>query len=181
MSHYIQPGTTHHEAAVKFAAELRAVRMRRGVGTRTVAEAVGVSRTQLMHYEQGRNIPQVTTAVRLADALDYPKFVEMAKAARQRSCRRCRATITVGAGRPPTYCSMVCRKASVPEKRAVGQRPMRLLLDERRTMRKAIAAMCNACPDGSDGYCRLAECPLRPVSPLEYRIDRKAVKKAVPR
>jgi hypothetical protein len=31
----------------------------------------------------------------------------------------------------------------------------------------AIDAMCRACEP--DGYCRMAECPLRPVSPLPYR------------
>lgn len=180
-SAYIKPGTTQHEAALVFAAELRAVRVKRKVGSRTLAEAASVSRTQILHYEQGRNIPQVDTAVRLADALDAPKLIEIAKAARTRACRRCNLPVQVGAGRPPDYCSQVCRKSVKPERRAVGKRAMRLLTDERRTMRTAIAAMCGSCPDGSDGYCRVKACPLRIVSPLEFRIDRKAAKKAVPK
>jgi len=178
---HIVEGTLHHEAALVFAAELRAVRLKRGVGTRVVADAAGVSRTQVMHYEQGRNVPQVDTAVRLADALDAPKLIEIAKAARVRACRRCNQPVAVGAGRPPDYCSQVCRKAAKPERRAVGKRAMRLMTDERRVMRAAIAAMCAACPDGTDGYCRVKECPLRAVSPLQYRLDRKVAKKAVPR
>lgn len=38
MSHFIAAGTPHHELALKLAELLRQTRVRRGVGTRTVAE-----------------------------------------------------------------------------------------------------------------------------------------------
>lgn len=141
-----------------------------------VAEATGVSRTQYLHYEQGRNIPRVETAHKLAQALGERLIVDYAIAARSRLCKRCRSVINVNGGRPPEYCSPTCRKASAPGEREIEKRRYREVSQERRTLRLAIAAMCGQCPDGEDGFCRLSDCPLRHVSPLPFYIDKTVVK-----
>lgn len=161
---------------MKLGALIKQTRYARKVGTRIVAEATGVSRTQLMHYEQGRNIPRVETAQRLADALGERRIIEYAIAARMRLCKRCRVPVTINGGRPPEYCGQACRKAAQPGAREVEKRRYRQVSEERRTMRLAIDAMCRQCPDGEDGYCRLGSCPLRHVSPLPFHVDRMAVR-----
>ena len=176
MSQPIEPGTPHHELALKLGSLLKQTRAKRKVGSRVLAEAAGVSRTQVMHYEQGRNIPRVETAHRLAQALDEKRIVEYAMAARTRLCKRCRLPLTVNGGRPPEYCGPACRKAAQPGTREVEKRRYEQLSQERRTMRLAIDAMCRQCPDGEDGFCRLADCPLRHVSPLPFYIDKTVVK-----
>jgi hypothetical protein len=60
------------------------------------------------------------------------------------------------------------------------ERDVRVLSAEVRTYRRRIAEMCSQCPDGEDGFCRLAACPLRSVSPLPFALDRTPVKVAVP-
>lgn len=176
MSQPIEPGTPHHELAVRLGSLLKQTRAKRKVGTRILADAAGVSRTQILHYEQGRNIPRVETAQRLAHAFDEKRILDYAMAARTRLCKRCRVPLMVNIGRPPEFCGTACRKAYTPGAREVEKRRYRQLSDERRTMRLAIDAMCKACPDGEDGFCRVGECPLRHVSPLPFYIDRVVVR-----
>jgi len=180
MPTYITPGTSHHERARLFGEALRQARIRAGLGTRKVADAAQVTRTQVMHYEQGRNIPSVIVAARIAAALDSRVLLQMAQEARQRECVRCKAVILANAGRPATVCSEACRQLMTKAVRKPVERDVRLLSAEVRTYRRRIAEMCGQCPDGEDGFCRLAECPLRSVSPLPFALDKTPVKVAVP-
>ena len=180
MSRYITPGTSHYERARLFGEALRQARLRANLGTRKVSEAAQVTRTQVMHYEQGRNIPSVIVAARIAAALDDRSLLQMAQEARQRECLRCKATILANTGRPATYCSEACRQLMNKAQRKPVERDVRVLSAEVRTYRRRIAEMCGQCPDGEDGFCRLAACPLRSVSPLPFALDRTPVKVAVP-
>ena len=179
MATYITPGTSHYERARLYGQALRESRIRRGISTRKISEAAQVTRTQVMHYEQGRNIPSIVVAARIATALDDPKLLRMAQEARQRECQHCRAVILCNMGRPASYCSEACRQLAVKPQRAPVARDIRILSSEVRTYRRRIAEMCAQCPDGEDGFCRLSECPLRSVSPLPFQRDRRVAKSAV--
>lgn len=172
----ITQASPRYAVARQFAEALKQARTKRKASTRGLAAAAGLSRTQICHYEQARNIPALTVAARLATALSEPKLLEMAQAARTKPCRHCAGAIIVDRGRPADYCSMACRQADKPGTRAVGDRRLRVYRDEVLTLRAAVAEMCRACPDGEDGFCRFSECPLRSVSPLPYRVDGYAVR-----
>jgi transcriptional regulator with XRE-family HTH domain len=174
----IEATSPRYAVALQFAEELKQARLRRKVGTRNLATAAGVSRTQICHYEQARNIPSVMVASRLATSLNEPRLLAFAQAARTKPCRHCGASIAINTGRPPEFCSDGCRRADRPGTRAVADRRLRIYRDEVLTMRAAIGKMCGECPEGEDGFCRMAECPLRSVSPLPYRKDTYAVRDA---
>lgn len=172
------PDSPRLPLAREFAELLRRTRKRRGASTRSLAAAVGLSRTQICDYERGCNLPQLERAIRLADALEEPRLLEIVRRSLSRPCKICGAEIVTSAGRPAIYCGEPCRRLAQPMKRNVVERRLALYRDEVVAIRAAIGAFCNACPDGSDGVCRVAECELRSVSPLPYGVDRYAVRGA---
>lgn len=46
---------------------VRALRAMRRVSQSSLAEAVGVNKDTIMHYEQGKSVPTLTTACKLAN------------------------------------------------------------------------------------------------------------------
>lgn len=179
MSVALQPGSSRLELAAVFGAELHAARVERQIGSRVLSEAAKVSRTQLLHYEQGRNLPSLPVAIRLAEALKLPRLVDLARQGRTSVCRRCRREMLSEGGRPRVYCSTACesayRKATdVARPIEAAKRRSETLSRELRLTRACIEAMCRDCPDGEHGVCRLSDCPLRPVSPLPLIQERHA-------
>ena len=166
MTTRILPQSGQAERASIYAAALQKARKTRGTSSRAISQAAGVSRTLVLAYLRGDNIPSVPVAERIAEALKTPELLRLAQEARIRSCKRCRREIAVLTGRPPDYCSTACRQLGVKTTRAPESRKLRILTDELRSYRNRIAEMCAACPDGSLGYCAGVDCPLRPVSPL---------------
>lgn len=179
MSHYIAAGTEREQRAKECGARLKQLRVKRSVSSRSLAAATGISRTQILHYEQGRNIPTLTSAMKISDALNDRSFVDMVKACRMASCRRCRREFFVNHARPPMFCSEACRSSYRTGDRVVEQRRVRVLSGELRLYRKAVDAMCRQCPDGESGCCRLADCPLRSISPLPYATESEIYRVAV--
>lgn len=178
MTSKINPQSGHIERARIFASAMQAARRRNRVGTRVISESAGVSRTLVLAYLRGDNIPSIAVAERLADALAAPELLQLARQSRIRACKRCRKEIAVSVGRPPVFCSNACRSLSAPAKREADPRKIRILTDEVRSYRNRIADMCAACPDGEGGVCKGYECPLRPVSPLRLEaIDSTAARR----
>lgn len=146
---------------------IRSQRLRHGMGTRTLGEAAGVSRAQICEYERGNNVPSLPVALKLADALGSNAIVDISREANTRPCKRCGEPITRIAGRPGMYCSSGCERLyRLAHPRERVYRVAEQLAEDVRAYRAAINAMCAACPDGANGACRVADCPLRPVSPI---------------
>jgi hypothetical protein len=119
-----------------------------------------------MYWRTGRMLPRHGTAVRLAEALSWPRLRILAEEARRKTCVvDGREFIDDSGSDNRRYCSTSCHE--VADKGRKG-RPTREVAAgaERRAARlvAAIEAMCRSCEP--EGMCRTADCPLRPVSPL---------------
>jgi DNA-binding XRE family transcriptional regulator len=172
--------------ARKFGDALTRAMTRHQVGQHNLAKAAGVARSAVVQWRHGRNLPTLKTARRLAEALSDDSLLAIVREARTGHCRRCgKPFLTEGAG-PKKYCSERCLriaqmlyvpadelKTDVPVD--VKKRVRALLVDvdtslgELEEHMAAVALMCNACEPG--GLCRTADCPLRPVSPLQLQLD----------
>jgi predicted nucleic acid-binding Zn ribbon protein len=152
--------------AERFGLELTRAMKTRNVGTRTVATLSGSGRTAVMYWRTGRMLPRFETAVRLADALSWPKLKTIAQDARRKACVVCSVAFIDDSGSDNRrYCSESCHV--VAEKARAG-RPTRTVAvaAERRAARltAAVEAMCRSCEP--QGVCRTSDCPLRAVTPL---------------
>lgn len=166
MTHTIPVGSTKSDRAIRFGRELERAMKARGVGTRTIAEPLGSSRTSVMYWRTGRMLPRLETARRLAVVLDWPRLATMAVELRRKACHVCATEFVDDSGSDNrVYCSASCQR--VREKLAVGvDRRTAAALAERKLVvhQRAVAAFCAACEP--DGRCVTPECPLRGVSPL---------------
>lgn len=81
----------------------------RRMGTRPTAEASGVTRTAIMNWRRGGNLPRTETAQRLADALSWPKLLVIVQEARTSPCERCSRPFVNEGGGPKRYCTDSCR------------------------------------------------------------------------
>jgi hypothetical protein len=82
---------------------------------------------------------------------------------------------------PRRFCNDQCRKHNNKLKNAKGWTGPQTAAYFKRRMdaySKAIEAFCQACEP--DGFCKTADCPLRDVSPLEYRPGREPLTMATP-
>jgi transcriptional regulator with XRE-family HTH domain len=166
VTYVIPAGSPKAARAAEFGAELTRAMKSRGVGTRTVAEKAGAGRSAVMYWRTGRMLPRYESALRLADALSWPRLRTLAADARRKACVVCAVAFIDDSGSDNRrYCSESCH--TVADKARVG-RPTRLFAvkAERRaaTLAAAIAAMCRSCEP--EGVCRQPECPLRAVSPF---------------
>lgn len=175
-------------AAQRFAAELERALAARDVSANELCRTLGVGRTTLWHYRHARTLPRLEAAAALAGALDWPKLEALVRKARTRTCARpgCGRTFINDVGsEAKRYCEPAC-SAIVDSQKAAAARARRAnrddsqqarrahvqrlraavrFADERATLRDAaIADMCAGCEPG--GLCRMADCPLRPFSPL---------------
>lgn len=85
-----------HQLPADLAAEMRAHRLRRGIGLRTAALAAGIWPGYLSLLELGKRCPSIDVAQDLDEALKYPpdlrrRLFETARPASGRAARRLRA------------------------------------------------------------------------------------------
>lgn len=152
-------------AAHAFAVELRRAQERRNVTTRALAEAVGVSQRHVVWWRLARSLPYVASAVRVADALDWPPLVDIVRRARTFTCVACgRRGVSEGTGAQRRYCDESCRRLGTKAGKA---RKLPSTTDNK--LRLYGAAVGNFCLDcAPSGLCHDAACQLRPVSPLPH-------------
>lgn len=102
-----------------FGDELRKAMRARRVGAGRVALACGVTTSSLANWRAGDNVPRIDTAIRLAEALDWPRLVGIARQARRGTCARCGREWFNEGGSPKRYCSGVCRDIDAQLRRPV--------------------------------------------------------------
>lgn len=166
VTHVIPSTSTKHDRAIRFGRELERAMKARGVGSRTIAEPIGASRTSIMYWRTGRILPRIETARKLAAVLSWPKLETLAIELRRKACLTCGTEFVDDSGSDNrTYCSASCQR--VKEKTRVGEdRRTRAARAERQLTihQRAVAAYCGGCEPS--GRCVTPECDLRPVSPL---------------
>jgi len=181
MAHLIPSTSTKKDLAIRFGRELERAMKARGVGTRTIAEPIGASRTSVMYWRTGRMLPRIETARRLAEVLDWPKLESLAIDLRRKRCAVDGVEFVDDSGSDNrVYCSPACQR--VKEKRVAGvDTRQRAAIAERALQRhqRAVAAYCGGCEPS--GRCVTADCPLRPVSPLQLYDGRIEVDPARPK
>lgn len=181
MTHTIDPHSLKSDRAIRFGRELSRAMKARGVGARTIQESVGVGRSAVGNWRQGRNLPRTETAKVLAQALDWPRLATLAAELRSRPCVIDGVVFVDDSGTDNRlYCSWSCR--NVAEKRADGSdRTLRAAVAERRLTvhQRAVEAFCGGCEPS--GRCVTAECSLRPVSPLPLYLDSPDVDRVQPK
>lgn len=113
----LSPGSSRGIAAQRFGQELRRAMVTREVGALRLAEAAGVAKSAIANWKAGGNLPRVDTANRLAEVLDWPKLVTLARAGRTVTCARCRRDFVNEGGSPARFCSVDCREVAVQLRR----------------------------------------------------------------
>lgn len=108
----LSPTSPRRIAAAAFGAELRRAMAARKVSAKRLAPAVGTGTSAIALYRAGENLPRTDTAARLAEALDWPKLVDIARAGRSSACARCGRTFVNDGGGPKIYCSLECREVA---------------------------------------------------------------------
>ncbi len=172
MTHTIPVTSTKHDRAIRFGHELERAMKDRGVGRRTVAEALGSSDTSVMYWRTGRILPRIETARKLAEVLERPRLATLAVELRRKRCLVDDVEFVDDSGSDNrTYCSASCQRAR--QKGLVGSdRRTRAARAERRltVVQRAVDAYCSACEPS--GRCVTPACDLRPASPLPLFDDR---------
>lgn len=157
--------------AIAFGKELaRAIEVRYTTKA-AVADTVGLAYSVIRHYIRGYGLPKVSTAQKLADALSWPKLVEVATAGRTAECRTCHRPF-IDEGTQKAFCSNLCmiidqkknRGVDGRKRAAIAEGTMRLALVDLDTFKTAVGSFCRSCEP--DGICRQSDCSLRSVSPL---------------
>lgn len=116
----LAPDSPRRLAAARFGAELRKAMTERGIGSKTLGPQCHVSPSGISQYRLGVNLPTIEVATRLAQALEWPALIALAKNGRQSACRVCGRTLHTEGGRPRLYCSPEC--AWVATKKAAGEK-----------------------------------------------------------
>jgi hypothetical protein len=101
----------------------------RDISMKAVERATGISHTNLWCFKFGKNLPRLETALRMVDALEWPKLGEIIREARSDRCQRpgCQVEFVNEGGSPKRYCSADCRKLAEQMREATDQGPGRLL------------------------------------------------------
>ena len=147
---------------------------------REAAARIGISHAHLNALCQGRGLPTVLTASRVADGLMAPRLAEAVLAAWTGTCVACGATYVMterGARRSRRrYCTPLCARRSrnvaawaedrvrLRDLLASSERDRAALEAESITFRETLRRWCLSCE--WDGVCKTPECDLRPISPL---------------
>lgn len=198
---FLTPGSSRFAHAQVFAKELRTAMLKRRMRPFHIYKAAGGGYSALMFdcWISGRSLPRLDRALRLSEALDWPRLAEIVRTARTGTCERpgCGRTFISESGKTRKYCSARCRQlvhdydlrfthatrkkisSDDLEHRALAFiAEDNVMRDELQEHRLAIASMCDACEP--EGYCRTPDCPLRTISPLPLKraqiIDRRAAK-----
>lgn len=149
-----------------------------------LAEDSGFSREVIVRMRAGRSIPHPDRLARLAEVLDCPRLVTLAREYLARTCLECEAPFvqTVQAANM-SFCTQRCRwvyRARIAREKRREQAPALLkqyigkaqaaeahrdnILRDLLALRAAVEAFCRSCE--WDGICKTPECELRDVSPL---------------
>lgn len=171
-----KPGTARSERAVeygkRFGTELRRAMTTRGVSLASLAETLHTSRSSMSVVRRGA-LPYHATAIRYAEALNWPALVDITLEARRLDCAECGHEFIDGSpGLRASFCSPKCKNLA----RHAAKKQHRFVRianteHDNEEMRKAIAAFCWSCEP--DGFCRNAaaivdgeDCKFRPFTPL---------------
>lgn len=177
-------------AARRFADELRRSMAEHKVGQRRLAKLTGCASSAIAQWRMARNLPRLDTAIRLAECLSNESLTAIVREARTQRCLRCGTPFLNEGGAPKKYCSARCLTIAQKIRNVLGDRtPARkkltaALADLKATqvalteLQISVEEMCRSCEPA--GYCRIAECPLRPVSPLPLAFGLKEVPMATP-
>lgn len=140
----------------RFRARLTATMRTRGLRRHQVADLVGVTPTMVGYWTQGRYLPSLEMADRLATALDDGLIRDIVKAATWTRCLVCPRQFTRDRTRR-LYCSVRCQRDYHKGVRGAPATDYR---------QKAIDEFCRGCEP--EGLCRDEECALRAFSPLPF-------------
>jgi hypothetical protein len=156
-------------AARQFADELVRAMTVRKVGRRRLGDLIGAPSASIIAYwRTGAGLPRLDSARRMAEALEWPRLLEIVQQVREGRCAfsGCGRAFTNEGGGPKRYCSDRCRDAAAKIRAMGPSTRQRADLSERRLAEHQVAveAFCRRCEP--DGHCRDARCQLRPVSPL---------------
>lgn len=171
MTHSLNPTSPRAPIAKHFGQEMRKAMKQRRIGQRRLIQYVGTTRNVLRQYLMGYNLPRLDRAIKIAEALDAPILAEIARQGRTTICETCGKGF-VNEGTRRRYCSELCQK--VAGKRNAGadsriradvaEHRLADSLKELERFKDAVAGMCADCEP--EGFCRNADCALRPISPL---------------
>lgn len=187
MTFTIPPDSPKAAMAAAFGRELVIACKARNVSLKELERVAGVGHTTLDNYRRGLILPKTETALRLAEALRWPKLAELIRRFRTLPCARrgCGVVFRNDGGNRKAYCSEMCRRIAQNVRAASraarssaatgsGRRAFHevsllrsglRIADERNVMlAQSIEAMCRSCEP--EGTCRTGDCPLRPFSPL---------------
>lgn len=191
----LAPDSPRAEVARRFGDELRKAMVKRQVGMKVLRVAADLGSTNSINeWRHGRNLPSLASAIRIAEALQWPKLIEIAQMGRMSRCVIDDRPFVNEGGQPKLYCSAACRRSAAAgrvstarddgfrilrgellrvgpvSKQQVGK-ALSLLEDAIRGRDPASElAPFKAAVDAMcgacepDGYCRTADCPLRTVS-----------------
>lgn len=175
MTYTIPATSTKRDRAIRFGKALDRAMKGRDVGTRLVAEALGASRTTVMYWRTGRILPRLATAQLLAAALDAPELIRTCMELRTKACLVDGVRFVDDTGSDNrAYCSSSCQR--VGRKRLAGRDVRQSAVRAERALarhRTAVETFCRGCEP--DGWCKVAECALRSISPLPLVDERVAI------
>lgn len=172
------------QAKAQFKQRMRAAMTRQGFNQTSLAAALGIPRSTVCSWADGRTLPEGDWPARLARELEADDLAALAFAARSRVCDWCRGTYQAGSRLSAShFCSQACRVRwwHVEKSRRAGKRreediiqlrnEVERLRSERHDLTTAVSRMCRICE--WDGICKDAACPLRTVSPFPIELVRK--------
>lgn len=112
MSVPLSPTSARRLWAAKFAAEFRKALESRDRGLKAIERATGISHTNLWTFKAGNNLPRLETALRISEALAWPKLAEIVREGRTATCARprCGQRFLNEGGMPKRFCSEDCRR-----------------------------------------------------------------------
>lgn len=110
MSYTIPDNSPWKAAAARVGAELRTALEARRVGWRQLNAAVGKDmHSMLDRYKSGRNLPRLAQAALLAEALAWPRILELVREARTFYCPIDGRQFVCDTGHRQKFCSSRCR------------------------------------------------------------------------
>lgn len=110
MTQPLQSGSPRRIAAARFGAELRRAMKARQVGSKTLGRQADCAPSAIAMWLAGNNLPRLDSAIRIAESLQWPKLIPLARAGRTDNCQRCGAAFVNQGGRPKRFCTEECRQ-----------------------------------------------------------------------
>lgn len=139
----IAPDSPRRAHARRFADELRRAMAARGASNKRLAEAAHVTTSAIAMWKTAASLPTPATAARVAEVLDAPRLVTIAREARTKPCRRCgRPFVALMGSLNQDFCTKECRLVDV----ALRRRPHGAALYE--AVRTAVDARLGGAPEG---------------------------------